>query len=286
MKKVHYLLLSYLIYSILIGCKEEKVLDVPKEYISELSITENLSDFTSKMTEKDTIKIIANLTMEYAVRIDELTLTKRNNTLILQTTIKEDTTFELKYQMRKTELPELQINNLNNEFEQHFLTHSRRTKIDTSRGWIYKLINQKDTLRFNTLGLADKATSISEYIPFLQKYYPLDSIFKPYGFIENDIGIIEDESDQVAQPSYCNCKLNNHTRNREADLLFRNSEYSQKENDSIFLKWSNDSLRDQIKSIRFSGFDTIPNKYTVFKNVEKVSIESRKQFISLVQKYI
>ena len=105
MKKIYHLI--GIISVLLIGCKQEKEINKPNEYISELNLTEDISDFTSKMTEKDTVKIIANLIMEYPARIDELTLTKRDNKLILQTIIKEDTTFEGNYQMRETKLPEL-----------------------------------------------------------------------------------------------------------------------------------------------------------------------------------
>jgi len=173
--------LIFLVSVLLTNCKSEKKTD---EYISELNLTENISDFTSRMTEKDTIRIIANLTMEYWVRIDELVLTKKNNQLILKTTVKEDTTYELKYQMRKNTLAELNIENPNNEFEQHFLTNFRRTKIDSNGGWIYKIINQKDTLKFQTVGLGDKGGCVKEYFEFMDNYYPNEKEFKPFKVIE------------------------------------------------------------------------------------------------------
>ncbi|MBA4155172.1 MAG: hypothetical protein C0512_12600, partial [Flavobacterium sp.] len=79
---------------LLINCKSEKKAE---KYISQLNLAKNISDFTSRMTEKDTVRIIANLTMEDWVRIDELILTKKNNELILKTIVKVDTTFERKY---------------------------------------------------------------------------------------------------------------------------------------------------------------------------------------------
>ena len=117
--------------------------------------------------------------MEYWVRIDKLILTKKDNELMLQTTVKEDTTFELKYQMRKNILPELKLKNIDNEFEHHFLTNLRRTKIDSSDGWIYNLINQKDTLTFYTIGLGDKGRCVREYFEFMENYYPDEKEFKP-----------------------------------------------------------------------------------------------------------
>ncbi|WP_282149337.1 hypothetical protein, partial [Algibacter lectus] len=168
---------------LLTNCKSEKKTE---NYISELNLAENISDFTSRMTEKDTVRITANLTMEYWVRIDELILTKKNNDLILQTTIKEDTTYELKYQMRKNTLAELNFENPNYEFEHHFLTNFRRTKIDSTGDWIYRIINQKDTLKFHTVGLGDKGGCVRKYFEFMSKYYPNEKEFKPIEVIENE----------------------------------------------------------------------------------------------------
>ena len=76
MKKVLKLNFSLIILAsvFLLNCKSEKKAE---NYISEINLPENISDFTSRMTEKDTVRITANLTMEYWVRIDELILTKK-----------------------------------------------------------------------------------------------------------------------------------------------------------------------------------------------------------------
>ncbi|MCD8455250.1 hypothetical protein G1K75_12425 [Tenacibaculum finnmarkense] len=185
MRKMPKLKFSLIIlFSVLLtNCKSEKKAE---SYISELNLTENIADFTSRMTEKDTVRITANLTMEYWVRIDELILTKKNNELVLQTTVKEDTTYELKYQMRKNTLAELNIENSNNEFEQHFQTNFKRTEIDSNRGWIYRIINQKDTLKFHTVGLGDKGGCVRKYFEFMDNYYPNEKEFKPIEVIENE----------------------------------------------------------------------------------------------------
>jgi hypothetical protein len=70
--------LIILVTVLLLNCKSEKKAD---NYISELKLVENILDFTSRMTKKDTVRITANLTMEYWVRIDELILTQKNNEL-------------------------------------------------------------------------------------------------------------------------------------------------------------------------------------------------------------
>lgn len=183
MIKVPKLKFSILILAsvLLTNCKSEKKTD---NYISELNLSENISDFTSRMTEKDTVRITANLTMEYWVRIDELILTKKNNKLTLQTTVKEDTTYKRKYQMRKNTLSELNIDNLDNEFEQHFLAKIGRTKNNPNGSWIYRIVNQNDTLKFNTVGLGDKGGCVREYFEFMNNYYPNEKEFKPTGLKE------------------------------------------------------------------------------------------------------
>ena len=75
--------------------------------------------------------------------------------------------------------------------------------------------------------------------------------------------------------STCECVAINYRRNRSTDLGFQNSNYAKPKNEALFRKWSQDSLIQQVKSIRFSGFDTIPKKYAVFKHVESISVESR-----------
>ena len=68
---------------------------------------------------------------------------------------------------------------------------------------------------------------------------------------------------------------------QKTDLSFFIYNQSFNKSDSIFNLYSSDSLRQTIKSIRFSGFDTIPKKFRVFKNVEHIVIESRKNIKGL-----
>lgn len=77
----------------------------------------------------------------------------------------------------------------------------------------------------------------------------------------------------------CNCKDFNKFENHgyyKTDLSFYSYNLSSAPSDSIFNLYSSDSLRLTIKSIRFLGFDTIPDKFRVFKNVEHIAIECRK----------
>ena len=160
-------------------------------YKSNLKLTENLSDFTDEMTEKDTVKIIAELNMEWWIRRDELTITKKNNEIRLQATIKEDTTFEMKYQMRTNELPRKVIKNTNNSFEKHFKNKIERTKDKTVRQYIYKIIAPNDTLIFYTDGLGDKGGEVKDYYKFMNQYYPGN---KEFQFPEVEIEEVDDIS--------------------------------------------------------------------------------------------
>lgn len=77
----------------------------------------------------------------------------------------------------------------------------------------------------------------------------------------------------VIQETDCTCVFTKYGNIRSVDISFSNSEYDIAQNDSIFSRWSSDSLVNTVKSIRFVRFDTIPRKYAVFKNVEKISID-------------
>jgi len=82
----------------------------------------------------------------------------------------------------------------------------------------------------------------------------------------------------------CNCSDFNKFKNYryyDTDLSFYNHNLSGNKSDSIFKRYSSDSLRLTIKSIRFSMFDTIPEKFSVFENVEHIVIESRKNISCL-----
>ena len=160
------------------NCKTEKKTE---PYKSDLKLTENLSDFTSKMTEKDTIKILAELNMEWWIRNDEITITKKNNEIQLQTTIKEDSTFEMKYEWRINKLKTIELKNLNNEFENHFAQKFMRTKGRTDRGRIYKIMTSNDTLIFYTEGLGDKGGEVKDYYKLMRNYYPSEKDFIPFG---------------------------------------------------------------------------------------------------------
>jgi len=58
---------------------------------------------------------------------------------------------------------------------------------------------------------------------------------------------------ETAQTKKCDCKSKKYKKTYFADLAFYNSENSRTKNDSLFNRWSNDSLTNQIRSIRFSG---------------------------------
>ena len=155
-------------------------------YISKVNLTENVSDFTSEMTEKDTIKILAELSMERWIREDELILTKKNNEIYLQVIIKEDTTFEGKYQMRTNRLTEIKIENSNNYFEKYFAGKLERTKVNSPKSLFYIIISQNDTLTFFTnVNLGDIGKEVDDYLKFMSIYYPNEMEFHPFENPEN-----------------------------------------------------------------------------------------------------
>ncbi|WFO17133.1 hypothetical protein M601_005195 [Cellulophaga baltica 4] len=130
------------------------------------------------MNEKDTVKIFAELNMEWWIRRDELVITKKNNEIRLQATIKEDTTFQMKYQMRINKLPTVILKDTNNALEKHFVNKIGRTKDKTIRQYIYKIMGPNDTLIFYTNGLGDKGGEVRDYYDLMNKYYPNNSEFK------------------------------------------------------------------------------------------------------------
>ncbi len=86
-------------------------------------------------------------------------------------------------------------------------------------------------------------------------------------------GIVEEERTSEK----CNCN----------DSKLKNVEHvrfdgdSPDRNDSILSVYSTDSLRLSVKSIDFFGFDTIPDKFAVFKNVEYIGIGGNTQGLDL-----
>jgi len=162
------------------NCKTDKKAG---PYKSDLKVTENLSDFTSKMTEKDTVKILAVLDMEWWMRHDELTITKKNDKIQLQTTVKEDTTIlePLEYVWRINKLETITLDNINNEFEKHFFQKLERSKADFNKSLIYKVMTINDTLVFYTKGLGDKGGEVKDYLRFMHHYYPIEKDFIPFG---------------------------------------------------------------------------------------------------------
>lgn len=82
-------------------------------------------------------------------------------------------------------------------------------------------------------------------------------------------------TNDLEKTKLCDCKIEKYSRNYGADLIFQNSEHAKAKNDSLFSKWSKETLINEIKSIRFSGYDTIPKKYAIFKEVNKLSISNR-----------
>tara|TARA_B100000929_G_C15434065_1_gene395711 strand:+ start:438 stop:1016 length:579 start_codon:yes stop_codon:yes gene_type:complete len=176
---------------LIISCKQDKTIDQKSSDIknySDLNLKNSLSNFTGYMTDKDTIIIYVDLSMEWWIRRDEIILTKTNNKIQLQATIKEDTTFEMKYQMRTNKLPVKVLKNENNSFEQYFVDKFERTQNEYSGRYIYKITAPNDTLIFYTNGLGDKGAEIKDYYKHMIQYYPNEEDFIPIEIIhENEI---------------------------------------------------------------------------------------------------
>ncbi|NJW52221.1 hypothetical protein [Salinimicrobium oceani] len=165
----------FLIICLFTSCKTVK--NAPDPYKSDLYLSENLTDFTSRMTDKDTVLIFAELNMEWWIRRDEIKVTKKDDQIRLDTTIKEDSTFEMKYEMRTKKLPQTVIQNVE-EFENHFENKIARTRDTSVRQYIYKIISPNDTLTFYTNGLSDKGRAVNEYYKFMKQYYPEEKEFE------------------------------------------------------------------------------------------------------------
>ncbi|WP_298311114.1 hypothetical protein [uncultured Aquimarina sp.] len=138
------------------------------------------------MNTRDTIKIIVNLSMEWWIRRDELVVTKNDKTARIHTIVKEDTTYEMKFQMRTVKMEKIDIKNFDNKFEAHFAKRTERTKLKGENNWIYKIINQKDTLTFYTKGLGDKGSEVVEYFDFMDNYYPGNEEFQPINLVDEN----------------------------------------------------------------------------------------------------
>ncbi len=181
------LLFPVLICSFLQGCgKQSQDKNNYQVYISDIELSEDLADLTYQMTEKDTIEVLANLTMEWWVRMEKMIITKSNDSIFIQATVKEDTTFELRYQMRVNEFSKVKMKTADRTFENYFLSKLERT--DSGKGknynWFYKIINQTDTLIFYTYGLGDKGGLVGEHFQFMQEFYPDEEEYIPIKVIE------------------------------------------------------------------------------------------------------
>lgn len=71
----------------------------------------------------------------------------------------------------------------------------------------------------------------------------------------------------------CRCGEKDYKRSFSTQVIFQ--KHFSVDNDSLFDFWSNDTLKNKLKSIRFVGYDTIPDKYKTFTEIEKLSINTR-----------
>jgi hypothetical protein len=77
---------------------------------------------------------------------------------------------------------------------------------------------------------------------------------------------------------HCDCSSLDSTRWFSAGPRFQNYNNVKEvksRNDSAWNKYSNDSLRLTVKAIQLWDYDTIPAKFGVFKNVEKITLSTR-----------
>jgi hypothetical protein len=99
-----------------------------------------------------------------------------------------------------------------------------------------------------------------------------------------EVNVIDNESVEKTLEKY-DCKNFYKSKNyeyRKTDLTFDFYGMSANKGDSIFnfySLFSSDSLRQKIKSIKFVRFDTIPEIFNIFKNVEHIVIEMNQKSI-------
>ena len=72
----------------------------------------------------------------------------------------------------------------------------------------------------------------------------------------------------------CNCEQAKIQSYNTSNLSFLNSDKARANSEDLFGVWSHASRSDSVKAISFSEFDTIPQKFAVFKNVESVLIHN------------
>jgi hypothetical protein len=163
---------------LLLNCKrkvEPTVISQP--YIPKFNLKTDLADFTTRMTEKDTINIIANLTMEDWIRQDLLVLSKKGNEIKLSTRCEETYIDFKKTEKWISDFKMVTVNNANGKFEKFFVDRIKRT-VEADPNWIYKIISNRDTLTFYSYGLSDKGGEIPKYYDFMSNLYPNEREFK------------------------------------------------------------------------------------------------------------
>ncbi len=72
------------------------------------------------------------------------------------------------------------------------------------------------------------------------------------------------------EPLTCKCLTKTFKRPQFSDVAFQNHDFEKQENQEKFNKWAHDTLRLKVTSIKFSRFDTIPEQFKVFENVEQI----------------
>lgn len=98
---------------------------------------------------------------------------------------------------------------------------------------------------------------------------PSTTVQQPDTFIADSTPISTDKIKLA-----CSCSTNSYGRAWINDIFFQSHSSQNKKNDELFSKWSNDTLRLKVTSIRFSYYDTIPDRFKIFENVEQVILGS------------
>ena len=153
---------------------------------SDLNLKRDLSNFGQKMNLNDTVKINANLSMEWYARKDKLVFIKKNDSIIsLDTSVGTDTSdirtrknpFSPNYRYKK--LKTIDINVRNNDFEIFFSDRIERTKYKSKRHDIFTIIGPNDTLHFKTKNArSDVGKGAIAYEDLMSKFYPKEPEFK------------------------------------------------------------------------------------------------------------
>ena len=193
------LAITTLILTLTIGCNDTAVEDKTTDTIaiaSDFDLQTDLLDFSTKMTDLDTLTIFANLSACLSWQEEINKLTKKDGQVFISGSIVGDYIDDQDKELEQVKYNYLPTDTLNFETLFRYM-QDKGTEDRQINSQVFTVVYNQDTVKYFSDGLTDPLHNIDYYIQIKRRLYPEAEVYKPVLVPEPELPKPMTENDSI-----------------------------------------------------------------------------------------